>query len=387
MFIILNNGIFESRGMSGSDRRALQWSQIFRKAHNVTIMTSWQGLERYEKAGFSKEKILLTGNKTKGHSEVKSRISSYVFLFYLKQVLLGVQRLKNFNCETMYSSSDVIADALPALYKKISSPKTKWISGCHLIWPNPFQVLFDDRFKDFSFLKTIYFYFIQRCLFICFKKWASLVLVSNHRDKNFLIKEGLSFDKVLVTPGALNMDDIEKSPAEDIKYDACFMGRNHPQKGIKDVFLIWEKVVQKRPQAELAFMSDYPLKEFKEVTQKMNIQKNISYLGFIDGEEKYKILKQSKMFLFPSHHESFGMAALEAMACKAPVIAYDLAELKEFYGPEMIRVPMGDIEQFSKNVLWLMEQKDKRLELSSLAYKKAKLFSWESTADQILAQL
>jgi len=48
-FIIINNGIISSEGMSGSDQRALNWSRMFiLKGHEVTLIIPEQGKERYK---------------------------------------------------------------------------------------------------------------------------------------------------------------------------------------------------------------------------------------------------------------------------------------------------------------------------------------------------
>jgi len=53
----------------------------------------------------------------------------------------------------------------------------------------------------------------------------------------------------------------------------------------------------------------------------------------------------------------------------------------------MVRSSMGDIKQFSKKVLELLENEEQRNKLSSLALAKAKTFNWENTAEQILRTL
>jgi len=51
----------------------------------------------------------------------------------------------------------------------------------------------------------------------------------------------------------------------------------------------------------------------------------VDLLGFRQGAEKVRLLKNAGCFCMPSHYESFGQVAVEAMACGLPVVAYDLA--------------------------------------------------------------
>ena len=80
---------------------------------------------------------------------------------------------------------------------------------------------------------------------------------------------------------------------------------------------------------------------------KEGLSNNINYLGYVTGDEKYSILAQSRIFLFPSYYESAPQAPLEAMKCGLPVVAYDLPPCVTFK-KGMIKVSVLDNQSIGK---------------------------------------
>ncbi|MBI4041384.1 MAG: glycosyltransferase family 4 protein [Deltaproteobacteria bacterium] len=377
--IILNNGILETEGMSGSDRRALEWIRFFSKRFSVKVITSQHGTLRYQNLNLPNMQIFATGKK---------QSKTHVLVFYVRQVFEAWRHLKSFSdVQVIYSSSDTIADAIPAFLFKRKHPSVKWIAGCHLIQPHPLAKFFKKKFKNFHFSSTLYGWFSQRLLFFSFRKYADLILVSNALDRQTLIYRGISVERVMVTPGAVSCSSGYQRVDVNCCYEGCFIGRNHPQKGIQDVFEIWFKVVQKYPHAKLSFISDYPYALFQKKTKALGLEQNIFYQGFLMGDRKLRLLQKSKVLLFPSYHESFGLVALEALACGVPVVAYELKELQDYYGPEMVRVALGDTGAFSDRIIELLKDSSHRQVLSQKGVETSQKFTWEKTADLILSNL
>jgi glycosyltransferase involved in cell wall biosynthesis len=228
---------------------------------------------------------------------------------------------------------------------------------------------------------------LQRLILELYKRLSDLVLVSNNHDKEFLIRRGFKENKILVTYGGVNFRNIPRGVPRKI-YDACFVGRFHAQKGLDDLLNVWSKVCKTIKYAKLVIVGEGDMLEgLIQKTRDLGIEKNVIFTGFLDGKEKYTVMKSSKVFLFPSTYESFGMSALEAMACGLPVVAYDLPVYSEVFSGGMLKVPVGDGDRFYKELIDLLYDKKRRNKLGKEAIKVASGFSWEKTAKDIMERL
>ena len=97
------------------------------------------------------------------------------------------------------------------------------------------------------------------------------------------------------------------------------------------------------------------------------------------------MVKNCKVFVFPSHEEGWGIAICEAMACGLPVVAYDLPVYREIFKQGMVTVPLIDIKRFSEEVVNLLENDEKRRILGTKAKNQAKIYDWNSVAARELS--
>jgi N-acetyl-alpha-D-glucosaminyl L-malate synthase BshA len=135
-------------------------------------------------------------------------------------------------------------------------------------------------------------------------------------------------------------------------------------KRVADVIKIFEQVVKEIP-AKLLLVGDGPDRsECERLCRELNIYEHVKFLGKQDG--LVEILNAADLFLIPSQSESFGLAALEAMACGLPVISSSVGGL-----PELVRhnecgfiAEIGDVDRMAKYALDLLTN-DKKYELFS----------------------
>ncbi len=126
-------------------------------------------------------------------------------------------------------------------------------------------------------------------------------------------------------------------------------------KRVTDVILVFEKIVKEIP-AKLLLVGEGP--EFAralELVSRLRLQKRVRFLHNLEKVED--VLGISDLFLLPSDMESFGLAALEAMSCQAPVIASDVGGLPEVVVHEKsgFLAPIGDIAQMSKYAVEILQ--------------------------------
>ena len=91
------------------------------------------------------------------------------------------------------------------------------------------------------------------------------------------------------------------------------------------------------------------------------------------------------MVIMPSHYESFGMVALEAMACGKPVIASEVGGLAHLVrdGVTGLHVPNGDPVKLAKAIAQLAQDHELRERMGRAAHLYAQQYSWECIADKM----
>ena len=145
-------------------------------------------------------------------------------------------------------------------------------------------------------------------------------------------------------------------------------------KRIPDVIDIFYKIQQKIP-SKLMMVGDGPEKEAAEnLCYKLGISDKVIFFG--NSNEIDKILSFTDLFLLPSETESFGLAALEAMAWGVPVISSNTGGLPEvnFDGISGYLSDVGNTLEMSQNAIKILENEDTLLEFKNNATSTAKQF-------------
>lgn len=384
----LDNGI----GMSGGTRIYLELLKRFADVFNVYLFGSTGTISLLKGQKIKKIKFISTDNNDRANL-----FSVYgLFTHIARRLITGVKSVRENlsiikNAEYVFSVSDFWPDILPALYLKWKSPKIKWVAAFYFFAPkpwqkdNPYATSIPRRIVGFLYWST------QILAYQVIKKWADLVIACNEIDRKIIIKEGFPENNIIAVYGGVDLDTIKKIPAPKSKlYDAVFMARFHPQKGPMVAVRAWNELVKAMPLAKLGMIGNGS--EEAEVIlfiKKHGLEKNVSLLGFLDGMEKYKALKSSRIFIHPAIYETGGMAAAEGMACGLPVIAFDHEGFKYCYPKGMVRVsPIGDYHRFAKSIHELIGNRKKydiiRKQAIDLIEKE---WDWSKRAVSVLNKL
>lgn len=149
-------------------------------------------------------------------------------------------------------------------------------------------------------------------------------------------------------------------------------------KRIPDVIKTFYKIQQQIP-AKLMMVGDGPEKEKAEyLCKELGILDKVIFFG--NSNEIDKILSYTDLFLLPSETESFGLAALEAMAWSVPVISSNSGGLPEvnYNGISGYLSDVGDIDEMAKNALIILKKDSVLSEFKKNALSVAKQFDIEN---------
>jgi N-acetyl-alpha-D-glucosaminyl L-malate synthase BshA len=145
-------------------------------------------------------------------------------------------------------------------------------------------------------------------------------------------------------------------------------------KRIDNVMEIFKNIHTALP-AKLLMVGDGPERPLAEdLTRQYGLDADVRFLG--KQEQMEEILAVSDAFLLPSEYESFGLAALEAMAASTVVISTDAGGLNEINinGVTGYTSQIGDVADMSKNAIELLKDEAKLKAFKQNALKEAKLF-------------
>jgi len=145
-------------------------------------------------------------------------------------------------------------------------------------------------------------------------------------------------------------------------------------KRIEDVILAFEIILKQIP-AKLLLVGDGPERpKLERLCREMNLFEHVRFLGKQDAIEE--ILAVADLFIIPSANESFGLSALEAMACEVPIISSNAGGLPEvnIHGVTGFLSEIGDVEGLAENALLLLKNPAMLLEFRHNALEQAKRF-------------
>jgi N-acetyl-alpha-D-glucosaminyl L-malate synthase BshA len=192
-------------------------------------------------------------------------------------------------------------------------------------------------------------------------------------------------NKITVIPNFINIKEYESARDNCIKrkyapkgeFIMVHISNFRKVKRIEDVVIAFQKIREKVP-AKLIFAGDGPEKSNIDLlVRHLNLQHDVVHLGKVADPKE--ILSVADLFMLPSETESFGLAALEAMAMKVPVISTNTGGLPEvnIHGKTGFLSAIGDTDDMAANALKLLESPE-RLELfRKNAFEQAKKFDVE----------
>ena len=184
-----------------------------------------------------------------------------------------------------------------------------------------------------------------------------------------------------VIPNFIDLEKFKKQKKDHFKKAICPNGEMlivhtsnfRKVKRVGDVINIFANIHAEIP-AKLLMIGDGPERSKAETQcRELEISQDVRFLGKLEAVEE--VLSVADLFLMPSEKESFGLAALEAMACEVPVISSDTGGLPELniQGVTGFMSPVGDVEDMTRKALFILDKNNLQT-FKDNALKRAKEF-------------
>lgn len=170
-------------------------------------------------------------------------------------------------------------------------------------------------------------------------------------------------NEIEVIPNFIDLEKFKKQKKDHFKKAICPGGESlivhtsnfREVKRVLDVVRIFNNIVKEIP-AKLLMIGDGPERDNAEnLCRELRISDDVRFLGKLEAVEE--VLSVADLFLMPSEKESFGLAALEAMACEVPVISTNTGGLPELnvQGGTGFLSAVGDIEDMTRKALLVLD--------------------------------
>lgn len=217
---------------------------------------------------------------------------------------------------------------------------------------------------------------------IKYPEWSHPKIVEVHKRRLKIVEREIDF--IIAVSQSTKKDLLEVSNIDPDKVLVIY-------EGVEKEFKPYPKEEVERFRAKMNLPKDFVLaiggigdrrnlKRVKDVTKGYPLIITGETIPHVNHQDFPLLYCASKLLLYPSFYEGFGLPILEAMACGVPVITSNISSMPEVGGDAAIYVKPEDVEDITKKFKMVVEDKDLRKEMISKGFEQAKKFTWEKCA-------
>ena len=254
--------------------------------------------------------------------------------------------------DIVYINTDFWWDVLPAMQSK--ARRKLMILGMDC--PTLGEILKKSR-PDVGAIRlpSVHYWMSQHLALRLFRRCVPKRLLYVHpNQKARLLRAGYREEELIFVSNGMDLQRAESVPPQQKFFDAAWTGRIHKQKGVDDLV------------EAVAFLAGR-IKDFRAIIignvkhvleprfAALGVARNVEFSGYVSEEEKFRLLKASRVFLMPSRYESWGIVIAEALACGVPVVAYELEAYRPIFGDLVRYARPFDLNEFKAAALEQIE--------------------------------
>ncbi len=229
---------------------------------------------------------------------------------------------------------------------------------------------------------------------------CDLIVASTHREKTELIRHyDATPQKVTVIPCGVNLDlfrPLDKEIARKVlklnhRKVILFVGRIEPLKGLDRLLRALTYLNGgERPQLLIVGGDEYSrhqLQVLQNTARELGIDDRITFAGSVSQEKLPLYYSAADVCVIPSYYESFGMVALESLACGTPIVATDVGGMRQIIRSNQLGRIVNDNSppELADAISGLLSDQAKTQDWKIRREAIAK-FSWKTIADRVLQE-
>jgi D-inositol-3-phosphate glycosyltransferase len=227
------------------------------------------------------------------------------------------------------------------------------------------------------------------------------IIASTTKETEYLKKHyGASPDKITVIPCGVNLDlfqPIDKETARrelglDHEKVILFVGRMDPLKGLEQLLTALTYMDGEKPPLLMIVGGDAhsqgQVQSLQRMAKELNIEDRVTFVGSVAQSKLPLFYSASDVCAIPSYYESFGMVALESLACGTPIVAHNVGGMKNIIRHSQMGRIVSDnsphhLASEISEVIYQSEDKGRHIKTRRDTIAE---FSWSAIADRILGE-
>jgi glycosyltransferase involved in cell wall biosynthesis len=370
-FLVLINGWDSNKLVTGGEYHMLRVLKNWSLQHKISVLTPKLGYQA------TKEMLphvdLFYFSSTENDEEIKSLLK--LTISYIIRIIRSVFVRPKHAPDLIITASHLMYDIIPAIILR-KRYKSKLVVYNHGVW-GPYRSYNEGLRSNLMLLNE------KISLFLC-KRSPDIIFAINDETKTLLIDKGFKANKIVIMRNGVDHELIKSVKVDRKEYEASFCARLVKRKGIYDLLDVWRRVLQYFPEGKLVIIGRGEEYEgLQKAIRIKGLEENIELTGYVSDKEKIAFFKSSKIFAYPSYEESWGITVTEAMACRLPVVCYNLSAYN-FLKSGIIKLNRGDMELMASSIINLLSNESKRIKLGLEAEDESKKLNWDDISKEEL---